>query len=72
MLDFAQELSKYFPGFEAEVCDDPSLANVHFFSQKDNGLFDMEGVRADSGFVPEYNLEKAVADYVLWLKKNRR
>ena len=40
-----------------------------FFSEKDNGMFDMEQLKEDTGFVPVYDLERGSEDYLAWLGK---
>jgi len=42
---------------------------VTFFSEADNGLFDMEQLKKDTGFTPLFGLKRGVEDYLRWIKK---
>jgi len=37
-----------------------------YFGERDNGMFSMDAVEEDYGFIPEYDLGRAVKDYVEW------
>ena len=64
--EFCEALKASLPGFECAV--DPALpGNVSFFSAADNGLFSMDRIREDTGFVPRYGLSAALGHYVPWI-----
>lgn len=66
---FCDRLGRLYPNFKYCVDPDEKEPNVTFFSEKDNGLFDMEQLEQDTGFCPVYNLEKGCEDYMAWLEK---
>lgn len=58
-------LTKRYQGFTYEV-GKPSEANIRFHALKDNGMFDVSRLREDTGFIPQYNCQKAFEDYTEW------
>lgn len=66
---FCDRLARLYPDFKYCVDPEEKEPDVTFFSQKDNGLFDMKQLEQDTGFRPVYDLEKGCADYMAWLKK---
>ncbi len=66
---FCARLSRIYTGFQYCVNPEEEHPNVTFFSEKDNGMFDMEQLKEDTGFVPVYDLERGSEDYLAWLGK---
>ena len=64
--DLCEKLKEYYPNFEWEIVTDQT-PTVIFFSEKDNGLFDIMPLTRDTGFIPQYGLQKALADYIEWI-----
>lgn len=65
--DLCEELKEYFPGFHWEIVADNS-STVTFFSDKDNGLFDITPLTRDTGFCPRYGLQEGIKDYIEWIR----
>ncbi len=68
VVQFCEELKKEYPNLTWTVAPDEKEPNVTFFSEADNGLFDMEQLTKDTGFEPIYGLREGCRDYLAWLK----
>lgn len=69
IVQFCQELQQEFPALRCTVDPEEQYPNVTFFSEADNGLFDMEQLKKDTGFTPLFGLKRGVEDYLRWIKK---
>lgn len=66
---FCDELSQTYSDFKYSINPEEKEPNITFFSEKDNGLFDMKQLEIDTGFFPIYDFKKGSEDYIAWLKK---
>lgn len=67
LLEFCEYLKREFADFDWEIVEEDP--NVTFFSETDNGLFDMERLTEDTGFIPQYGMKEGAEHYLKWMKK---
>ncbi len=61
-------LKKHYNGFDFTVGNFEN-STVRFHAVKDNGMFDMTRMREDTGFVPQFDLQKSFDHYIRWVDK---
>jgi UDP-glucuronate 4-epimerase len=67
MADFCARLQQACAGFEWRFAQAGEPANIDYYAPYDRAPMANERLRADTAFLPRYNLEEALADYLQWL-----
>jgi UDP-glucuronate 4-epimerase len=67
IADLCARLQQVWPGFEWRFAQEGEAANIDYYAPYDRSPMAIERLRADTGFLPRYNLDEALADYLQWL-----
>jgi nucleoside-diphosphate-sugar epimerase len=67
IADFCARLQQVWPGFEWRFAQQGEGANVDYYAPYDRSPMAIERLRGDTAFLPRYNLDEALADYLQWL-----
>lgn len=62
--DVAAAVSKVVPGFKSNLRDGRSA------QARSNPVMQLDHIREDTGYVPDFSIESAIADYIEWLRGN--
>lgn len=64
LLEFAQEVKKYFPGIDIEILERDK-------EMPERGGLDITKAKKAFNYCPEYNIEKGIQEYIEYLTKNK-
>jgi len=67
--EIASSIKNALPNFRYEFIEDSSNADIAMFSSSQRGALDISRIQEDTGFIPQYSLEKGIQNYVEWAKK---
>jgi UDP-glucuronate 4-epimerase len=67
IADFCARLQQVCAGFEWRFAQAGEPANIDYYAPYDRAPMANDRLRADTAFLPRYNLEEALADYLQWL-----
>ena len=67
IADFCAGLQQAGAGFQWRFAQPGEAANIDYYAPYDRVPMVNERLRADIGFLPRYNLDEALADYLQWL-----
>ena len=67
IADFCARLQQICPGFEWRFAQQGEPANIDYYAPYDRSAMAIERLRGDTAFLPRYNLDVALADYLQWL-----
>jgi nucleoside-diphosphate-sugar epimerase len=67
IADFCARLQQASAGFQWRFAQPGEPANIDYYAPYDRAPMANERLRADTGFLPGYNLDEALADYLQWL-----
>ena len=67
IADFCDRLQQVCPGFEWHIAQQGEPANIDYYAPYDRSAMAIERLRGDAAFLPRYNLDEALADYLQWL-----
>ncbi len=68
LADWCRALVPAFPGWRWRI--DPDAANVALYASYDRAPMDATRLRADTAFVPRFDLAEAAADFVPWRRRH--
>jgi len=66
MSDWCEAMAARHPGFRWHVAGEGEAANVDYYAPYDRAPMDIARLRADTGFVPRFDLAAAAADFLAW------
>lgn len=66
MSDWCEAMAARHPVFRWHVADEGEAANVDYYAPYDRASMDIDRLRADTGFVPRFDLAAAAADFLAW------
>jgi UDP-glucuronate 4-epimerase len=67
IADFCARLQQVWSGFEWRFAQQSEVANIDYYVPYDRSPMAIERLRADTAFLPRYDLAEALADYLDWL-----
>jgi UDP-glucuronate 4-epimerase len=67
IADFCARLQQACAGFQWRFAQAGEPANIDYYAPYDRAPMANDRLRADTGFLPRYNLDEALADYLQWL-----
>jgi UDP-glucuronate 4-epimerase len=67
IADFCARLQQVCPGFRWRLAQPGEHANIDYYAPYDRAAMAIERLRGDTAFLPRYNLDEALADYLQWL-----
>jgi nucleoside-diphosphate-sugar epimerase len=67
IADFCDRLQQVCPGFEWHIAQQGEPANIDYYASYDRSAMAIERLRDDTAFLPRYNVDEALADYLQWL-----
>jgi UDP-glucuronate 4-epimerase len=67
IADFCAGLQQARAGFQWRFAQPGEVANIDYYTPYDRAPMANERLRADTGFLPRYNLDDALVDYLQWL-----
>jgi UDP-glucuronate 4-epimerase len=67
IADFCARLQQAGVGFEWRFVQPGEVANIDYYEPYDRSPMANERLRADTAFLPRYDLDEALADYLQWL-----
>ena len=67
IADFCARLQQVRSGFEWHFAQQGEAANIDYYAPYDRSPMAIERLRGDTAFLPRYNLDEALADYLQWL-----
>jgi nucleoside-diphosphate-sugar epimerase len=67
IADFCARLQQACAGFEWRFVQPDEAANIDYYAPYDRSPMANERLRADTAFLPRYNVDEALADYLQWL-----
>jgi UDP-glucuronate 4-epimerase len=67
IADFCARLQQVWSGFEWRFAQEGETANIDYYASYDRSPMAIERLRGDTAFLPRYDLDEALADYLQWL-----
>jgi UDP-glucuronate 4-epimerase len=67
IADFCARLQQACAGFEWRFVQPDEAANIDYYAPYDRSPMANERLHADTAFLPRYDLDEALADYLQWL-----
>jgi UDP-glucuronate 4-epimerase len=67
IADFCARLQQLRVGFEWRFAHHGEQANIDYYMPYDRAAMAIDRLRGDTAFLPRYNLDEALADYLQWL-----
>lgn len=69
VADWCQRMCSAFPGFTYALVDDPALCTIGRTSSPSRSPMNIERIKSDLGYKPEYLTEAALTDFLRWGEK---
>ncbi len=66
VADWCQRMCSAFPGFTYALVDDPALCTIGRTSSPSRSPMNIERIKSDLGYKPEYLTEAALTDFLRW------
>lgn len=70
LTDWCDKLKEKFPDFQWEMASMPEQATIRVNQILDNAPMQLNRLKEDTGYEPEYNLDRAFAEYMQWIDKH--
>ena len=68
IADWCQALCSYYPGFKWRLAGREEESNVFYHGIRDNAPMSVSRL-CESGYTPQYDMEKAMKDYIAWAEE---
>lgn len=70
LTDWCDRLKEKFPDFQWEMASMPEQATIRVNQILDNAPMQLNRLKEDTGYEPEYNLDRAFAECMQWIDKH--
>jgi len=67
---WCEAVAAHRPGFAWRLAQDGEAASVDYYAAYDRGPMDIARLKADTGFVPRFDLQHAARDYLAWQEQH--
>jgi UDP-glucuronate 4-epimerase len=66
LSSWCRMLQARFPGFDWRIDSSQDVCNVNLYGDQDRATMDIERLRTDTEFLPQYDIENAFNDFISW------